>query len=573
MPNPLLTLGAAITLTTLLTACATPGGQPIAAAATPIVEQTPTPPEEIVLPFEEDTLFRLLVAEFAGSRGDMPSALANYQWVAEQTRDRAIVERATRMALYMRRWQDAEQLLALWREVDRDNVTPGQYQQELWATTGQWQKALAQIQPLWPQDDYQSLLQLVAYMESRPAPELKALLEQLPDQPETVNLLLSRALLQAQLKQTEPAIDTTRKLLALDKQHERGHSLLVQLLAASDQRDLAIEAVQRGLAARPDSRMLNLQYVRLLLRDDLAGARTRLQMLTETYPDDAEIVYSLAALNMEMGNFVDAKAGFARVITQPVRRGDAHFQLAAMAVREGETDVARDHLQQVRSGRYFLVAMVQLAEMLVEDDGFTAAQRLFERLRREYPDRHIELYQAESELLMRHRQTAEARNVLNSGLDLYPDQIDLLYARSLASEQLGDFSQTEQDLRAILAVDKNNSAALNALGYSLLNNTTRYQEGYELIQSALDLAPGDPSILDSLGWAYYRLGDLDKALAILHKVYQQVKDPEIAAHLGEVLWEAGDGETAKMVWLQAQRENPNNAVLNATISRYLGVGE
>ncbi len=123
-------------------------------------------------------------------------------------------------------------------------------------------------------------------------------------------------------------------------------------------------------------------------------------------------------------------------------------------------------------------------------------------------------------------------------------------------------------MRRLIEIDPENPHAYNALGYTLADKTDRLAEAQELIEKALALLPGDPFILDSLGWVHYRRGDLEVALEFLQLAMEQQPDAEIAAHLGEVLWKLGQKDEALLVWQDGQRSNPDNAVLNETLRKF-----
>ncbi|MGD8547900.1 MAG: tetratricopeptide repeat protein, partial [Thiohalophilus sp.] len=144
----------------------------------------------------------------------------------------------------------------------------------------------------------------------------------------------------------------------------------------------------------------------------------------------------------------------------------------------------------------------------------------------------------------------------------------LLYARALTAEKLDRLDVTIKDLQTIIEQEPNNAEALNALGYSLVDATDRIDEGINYIKRAFQLKPDDPAIVDSMGWAYYRKGDYDKALSYLRKAFNMLKDGEIAAHLGEVLWVSGRKDDARKVWEDALRDTPKHQILLNVIQRF-----
>ncbi|MNZ64834.1 bacteriophage N4 receptor, outer membrane subunit [compost metagenome] len=140
----------------------------------------------------------------------------------------------------------------------------------------------------------------------------------------------------------------------------------------------------------------------------------------------------------------------------------------------------------------------------------------------------------------------------------------------MLAEKRGDLAGLERDLRFIIEREPDNAMALNALGYTLADRTTRYAEARELITRAYELNPDDPAILDSLGWVNYRMGNLAEAEQLLRQALERMPDHEVAAHLGEVLWVSGQQDAARKVWRQALADTPDSSVLQETLKRLTG---
>ncbi len=226
-----------------------------------------------------------------------------------------------------------------------------------------------------------------------------------------------------------------------------------------------------------------------------------------------------------------------------------------------------NHYSQVRYGRNYIVAASRLSALLADHRSIDEARQYLQRLRISQPNKAISLFQVESNLLLRMRQPRQALIILSTGLENYPDDPELLYARSMVAEQQDNFALAESDLRSLLAQDEDNATVLNALGYTMILHTDRREEAYKLILRAYSLAPNEPSILDSLGWALFKLGRPIEALEHLTKAFDIVSDPEIASHLGEVLWALEYNEKAIDVWLYALKQNPNHTIILETMLR------
>jgi tetratricopeptide (TPR) repeat protein len=173
------------------------------------------------------------------------------------------------------------------------------------------------------------------------------------------------------------------------------------------------------------------------------------------------------------------------------------------------------------------------------------------------------ILQAEAQLVAEAGDLSEARALLDQALKESPEAVDLLYDRAMVLEKLGELTPMEEDLRTVIRLKPDHAHAYNALGYTLADRTQRYSEALELIQKAVKLAPDDAFIFDSLGWVNFRMGRLDEALKILKKAYDQQPDPEIAAHLAEVMWAHGDHDAARSLLGAALAKNPDNGALQA----------
>jgi tetratricopeptide (TPR) repeat protein len=231
---------------------------------------------------------------------------------------------------------------------------------------------------------------------------------------------------------------------------------------------------------------------------------------------------------------------------------------------------AISHYMQVGGESEFLSASNRIGQILIGSGQYQQAREIFVLQRRAHPEEAEALYGLEADLFTRSGEQDQAMDVLNEALQQFPQSNTLLYARSMLAEQLGDLAMMERDLRDIIERDPDNATALNALGYTLANRTQRYGEAYELITRALELQPDEPAILDSMGWILYRKGRYEEAVGYLTRAYTEFPDPEVAAHLGEVLWVSGETEAATTVWQGALMKDPEHKVLLETLER-LGV--
>jgi tetratricopeptide (TPR) repeat protein len=292
----------------------------------------------------------------------------------------------------------------------------------------------------------------------------------------------------------------------------------------------------------------------------------------QQYPDDDELRYSLALVCLEAKAWDEAAGYLHDLVERGAHVDSAHLNLGRIAEERDDPQAALDEYAQVGPGTDFLAAQLRLADILVSNGKSADAAKALAEARDNQPDYAVQLYLIETEALVNNDKLAQASHVLGKALQQFPDDINLLYTRAMLAEKRDDLPQMEKDLRAIIQREPNNAMALNALGYTLSDRTTRYAEAKALIEKAHALTPDDPAVLDSLGWVNYRLGNLDAAEGYLRKALERFPDQEVAAHLGEVLWANGKQREARQVWSKFLQEQPDSPLLRSTVLRVTGSG-
>ncbi|MEO7200014.1 MAG: tetratricopeptide repeat protein, partial [Dokdonella sp.] len=221
-----------------------------------------------------------------------------------------------------------------------------------------------------------------------------------------------------------------------------------------------------------------------------------------------------------------------------------------------------------RENERWFNARVRVIVLTDQQGKHEQALTLLEQLRGDAADDKElgDVFLLEGELRAQQKDAA-AVAVYTRGLLQLPNDSRLLYARAMAEIERDDLAAAERDLRRIIALEPENAEAMNALGYTLADRTPRTAEALQLIEQALALRPDEPAILDSLGWAQFRLGLLAEAEKSLRRAFAGQADGEIAAHLGEVLWVRGERGEARTIWQRAAKQAPDNAVLKETMRR------
>jgi Flp pilus assembly protein TadD len=255
--------------------------------------------------------------------------------------------------------------------------------------------------------------------------------------------------------------------------------------------------------------------------------------------------------------------------TNHAEANNARLYLGQIAEDRKQWTEAIRWYEGVTGGAQYLSARMRLAKVHVARNDMPSARRaLQESVATDVPAR-AQLLIAEAQLLREDKRDDEAYGVLAEGLSLHPDQPELLYEAGLMAERVGKLDVLERNLRRLIEIKPDHAHAYNALGYSLADRNQRLDEAQRLIDKALELAPADPFILDSKGWVLFRRGDAAGALEVLNKAFSLRADPEIAAHLGEVLWTLGRRAEAEKTWSEAMKAHPGNETLVGTVKKFL----
>ena len=542
-----------------------------AASAGMEVRQGPAAGRAALRPFPPDSIYPLLVAEFALRRQDYGTALHHYLRLAPRLRDPEISAQTTRLAQYLERDEQALEAATLWLELAPDNLLARLTLANLLADQGRGGDALphmAMIVRAGGRANFSVLHQGFARLDdSAKTDTLTAIGELLEEFPNDTQLLICRSLMLATLDQKERALQQLQPVFDLDPE-----SLQALVLDASLRQQLALgenpyQRLEAALQSRPEWDQLRRQYAKLLSRTDLDAARRQYLSLLETSPVDPELLLPLALIQRESGQLDEAREHLEKVAELLPERFEAHYFLGEITERQRHYEQSLQHYLRVPPGPAFLYANRNISRILLNSERWSRHREHFNGMRAQYPEMQLQFYLLEANSL--HAQGLYSRSIelLNRALEELPEQTDLQYLRSMAWEKLGDLTRMEADLRAILRREPANSIALNALGYVLANRTTRYLEAQQLIERALQLEPEEPAYLDSFGWVRYQLGDHRQALQYLRRAYREFPDPEVAAHLGEVLWSTGQTEEAIGIWEAALSADPGHEIVLETMRR------
>ena len=358
------------------------------------------------------------------------------------------------------------------------------------------------------------------------------------------------------------------RALVLKPGWERAVMLKSEILGR-DSPGAAIEYLEGVVKADPAARVPSGALAQLYVQQQRYGdARAIFQRLWDRDRSAREYEFGIAALSVQMKDWTRAETLLQDL--KSVNYGDngiVEFYLAQVAEESGRLDLAIERYRALPEGERAWQGQLRVAALMGRQKRVDEALKHLRELPAVTLEQKVQVRQAEAQVLRDAGDNAGAFAVLTQALDAYPDDPDLLYDTAMAAEKLDKLDVAEARLKRLIELVPDNAQALNALGYTLVDRTPRVAEGYALIEKALKLAPDDSFILDSMGWALYRMGRLDDAESYLRRAMAARPDAEIGAHLGEVLWTKGDRTSAQEIWQSQMKSAPDNQLLLETVHR------
>jgi Flp pilus assembly protein TadD len=327
--------------------------------------------------------------------------------------------------------------------------------------------------------------------------------------------------------------------------------------------------------ALPD---LRLGYARTLIDlDQMQLALVQLNLLSKQNPDFAPGWLFLGLLQTDLSQFAAAEMSLQRFIKLventkgPDASGglsEAYLALSQIAQKQGQLAQADQWLARIPPDSDPLKIASRRAALLAQQGRKAEGLNLLEQVRVSNPQAARQKALAISQWLRDDKQFNAALTTIEEALTKFPADTDLQSELAMICEKLGRFDQMETLLRGLMKAKPNDPHAFNALGYSLADRNTRLDEARQLILKAVQLAPRDPFIQDSLGWLEYRVGNTQEALRILEAAFKARPDAEIAAHLGEVYWILGQQDKAGSIWREGLMLKSDNETLLETLKQF-----
>lgn len=523
-----------------------------------------------------ELLYEFMLSEIASQRGDDTVAVEGSLDLANKTRDPRLAMRAAHLALQFGQMDKAIEALTIWRDADPSSLMAKRMLASVLVRSGKLAEAQDELAKLLEADKThaaQNFIQIYQMLAAYPdkAAALKMLRQLAQPYPRIAEAHWGMAQLAQAAGEAALALSEARQADQLRPGWDMAVSLQAALLQKSAPQQ-GLDILRGYLSHHPDAREMRLQYARALLEQkQYKQARDEFQRLADANPDNPDLAYAIALISLQLNDLKSAETELKLALSKGKKDQDTvQYYLGQLNEAKKSEEEAIANYREVKGGEYLVAAKIRMAYLLSKRGQFAEARQLLQDARALTTDnqQYVQLVMAEAQLLREASQSREAYQVLNQALEKFPDHIDLLYDTAMMADKAGKPEVFEQLMRKLIKLKPDYAQAYNALGYGMLERNEHIPEAMQLVQKALQLAPDDAAIMDSVGWGYYRIGKLDESVQMLRRAYAANANPEIAAHLGEVLWMRGDKAEAKKIWQESLKENSASEELKAVIKKF-----
>lgn len=528
--------------------------------------------EAILEPTDDEVMYRVFAAEYLGAEGDLSGAVEEYLEAALRSGDVAIARRATRVAYAAEAWQQAAMAADRWAVLDPTNVAAHEAAATAMLLVGDYFGAEYQMMNILDlmEDSTEAWMRISTLLSQAGNPEqAEQILEEILEARGTADnayAMFARSQLAVRSQELNRAFELARQAVEMDPERIEFLTWAGRLALNLNLTETGLEYIRRAWRLDSQDHDLSLAFADLLARN---GRAEEARSVMKNMPQAPDVMLSRILFELSAKDRPAAEKLFAEFEKMDFEDPQEKvFYQAQSAEALGFFDQAIIFYGAVESGDRAIASAIRIAELkALRGDLAAARQELADLRAGDNPAIIEESWLAEARILREANLKEESFQVLEKAVASLPGSMAILYTHALLAAELGWVDIAEKDLRQVIASQPENAAALNALGYTLADQTERFEEAEELIRQAYILQPGEPSIIDSMGWIAYRLGRFQAAIQFLQKAWQLDKNPEIAAHLGEVLWVSGNRNAAMAVWREGYEINRNNPVLVETLER------
>lgn len=526
-----------------------------------------TQQSDVKTAIDPDVMYMLMAAELAGQRGQYAIALEGYMEASKRVNDPRFAERAAKIAMYMRDANKTDEAVSLWLRQDPENTTARKIAALSALRAGNKQAAVDHLNAVLKADPAgfdKTVLELANVMQRAGKSEfvyevMNALAEKNSDQ---AMVYFVQSLLAMEMKNIALAEQKVQQALSIQPDWDKAIIFQAQIAVFSGDLNKAKALLRGAVLKYPENDKLKKLLAQVLIKaTEYEAAGEVYQSIVSANPKDAESQIALGLVHLQLDRDGKAEDIFKQLLDQPEWQHQASFYLGKIEEKREHTQKALAWFDRVTEGPFVYESALSAVSLLVKDKKFDEADTRLNLLSGQFPKQKLRIILMQAGLYGQQEKYERAFTLLTDALAGQPDQKELLYTRALMAERLNKPDVLEADLKKILAKYPDDAEALNALGYSLLDNAERYVDAEKYLQHALKLQPNEAVILDSYGWLQFKMGKFEQALGYLERAYAKQQENEIAAHLAEVLWVLGRKDEARKIFNEAMKKAPEDEYL------------
>jgi len=530
-------------------------------------EKAEVPVAEKVTEISPEVMYLLMTAEIAGQRNRYGVALDGYLEAAKRVEDVRVAERAAKIGLYLKDNKRTSEAVSIWLDQDGSNLTARKIA-VLSALKGSDKELAVKHLIKMLEDDPAgfegTLLELVRLMgkEGRADFVFEVLEDIAAKHPDQAVVFFVQSMLAGQLNKGEVARDKVAHALSLQPDWDKALILHAQLSAQNRQYESARIGLEKVLTQSPDNNKVRKLLGQVLMKmNKLDRAEAVYQEILQAEGDDGESQFALALISLQKKEEQKAEVYLKKLVNKRGWDAQASFYLGRIAFNNSKFAESLTWFDKVTQGPYRYEASMAAVSVLLQQSDFEEVELRVLQLSNNFPQKKVQILLLKAEVYTKQKKYQKTFDVLSEGLKSFPEHRDLLYGRALIAEKVDRLAILESDLKKILVKNPKDVAVLNALGYTLVDRTDRYNEADEYLTKALELSPGNALIMDSMGWLRFKQGQMEASLVLLKAAYEKQAENEIAIHLAEVLHVLGRAKEAADIINKAVEKTPDDEYL------------
>ena len=519
-----------------------------------------------------DLVFRLLLAEIASQRGELNLASELFLDLAKQTDSALLAERATRLTVFTSNVTIALEASKVWNELNKDSIDAQQALSEILIANNKLNEAKPILQKLLLKEKTRASGFLY----------LNSMLSRVSDKKAVLILVADLAQPYPKLAEAHFAVVHAAWIAKDQKIYEKELTAINQIkpdwempilfkgqILAQENPEEALNFYSNFLNKYPKSNDVRLEYAKLLTNGrKFNEAKNEFIKLVGAANSSAEITIAVGLLSIELEDYDLAEKYFLQSLKRnPKDKDQIYIYLAKIADKKNQGDAAIVWLNKVSSGNHFIESKLIIAEVIAKKESIDKALVFLNTINSNSLDEKLSILQLKISLLTRSNRHQEAFQLMQNEATNFAQSPEFKFDYALLADKLNKYDLMERLLREAIKIKPDYAVAYNALGYSFADRNINLEDAKKYIEVALSISPSNHYILDSMGWLYYRLGKLDLALSFIQKAYDVQPDPEIAAHLGEILWAQGKKKESNDVLELSLQSFPDNEVLKEAFRR------